>query len=105
MITSGEGKYKVFLQEKHIGKDRLYILTGGEQPHLGGVVLCRPDEQTKVISHGTHKDHVVLTPLAEHACTKYNTTIIAVGGIHINNATQEEIEQIQKNCKELESCI
>ena len=29
MITSGEGKYKVFLEEKKIGDDLVYILGGG----------------------------------------------------------------------------
>ena len=39
MITSGEGRYKVWLKEERIGNDRLYILGGGEKPHIGGMVV------------------------------------------------------------------
>jgi hypothetical protein len=69
------------------------------------MVMCEPDKKPQVLIRGTHKDHIVLQPLAEAACEKYETTVIAVGGIHINNASKEDIDQIIKNCKELETCI
>ena len=105
MTTLGEGKHQVSLKKQLIGPDILLILTGGDQPHLGGVVLCEPGKKSQVIIRGTHKDHIVLQPLAEAACKKYNTTIVAVGGIHIDNASEEDIDQVIKNCKELETCI
>jgi len=105
MITFGEGKYQVFLEEKKIGKDLLYVLTGGEKPHIGGAVICKPGQKPQILSIGTHHDYIVLTPIAEKACKKYNKTVVAVGGIHIDNATKEEIDLLVKNCKELEKCI
>ena len=101
MITSGEGKYKVFLEKKEIGDDLLYILYGGEKPHMGAMVICEPYKETKVITMGTHKDHIVLQPIAEEACKKYNKCIVACGGIHIDDAEKQEIDIIIKNCKEL----
>jgi metal-dependent hydrolase (beta-lactamase superfamily II) len=47
----------------------------------------------------------VLEPLAKEASTKYNVTVTVVGGIHIDNASKEEIEIIVNNCKELVKCI
>lgn len=105
MITSGEGKYKVFLEKKELDGDILYILSGGEKPHIGGVVICEPGQESKIIKLGSHHDFVVLIPIAERACTKYNKTVVALGGIHIDNAKKEEINIILKNCKELEKCI
>jgi gallate decarboxylase subunit D len=105
MITSGSGKYKVWLEIKKIEKDILCILGGGEQSHIGSIVIAQPDEKTQVIRLSGHLDDIVLQPLAEAACKKYRTTVAAVGGIHIDNATKQEIELIVKNCKELIKCI
>jgi len=98
MITSGEGKYKVSLEEKKIGKDILYILSGGEKPHIGGIVICEVGEDLQTISLGSHFDHIVLNPIAKMGCQKYQTTVVAIGGIHIDNATKKEIEIIINHC-------
>ena len=105
MITSGEGKYKVWLEQKNIGNDLLYVLGGGEKTHIGGVVVCKPGNDLQVMRLEGHYDDVVLKPIAEAACKKYKTKVVAVGGIHIDNATNEEINKLVKNCKELIKCI
>ena len=105
MITSGEGKYKVFLEEKKIGNDLIYVLGGGERSHIGGVVICEPDKDPKAIRLQGHYDDIVLKPIAEAACKKYKTKVVAVGGVHVDNATKEEIDMLVKNCKELVKCI
>ena len=105
MITSGDGKYKVWLEQKKIEDDLVYILGGGEKSHIGGVVICEPNKKSQVIEFEGHYDHVVLQPIAEAACKKYNTTVVAVGGIHINNASKREIDIIVENCMELIKCI
>ena len=105
MITSGEGKYKVWLEEKKIGNDLIYFLGGGEESHIGGIVFCEPNKEPQIIRLEGHHDDVVLKPIAEAACKKYKTKIVVVGGIHIDNATKQEIEQLVKNCKELIKCI
>ena len=105
MITSGDGKHRVQLEKKMIGDHLLLILQGGEKPHIGAVVTCEPGKDTLLVKFGTHKDYIVLKPIAETACKKYNTTVVAVGGIHIDHATKEDIDLIIKNCKRLESCI
>lgn len=105
MITSGEGKYKVFLEEKKIGDDLIYFLGGGEESHIGGVVFCEPNKEPQIIRLEGHYDDVVLKPIAEAACKKYKTKVVVVGGIHIDNATKQEIEKLVKNCKGLIKCI
>jgi len=105
MITSGKGKYKVFLEKKELDDDLIFILGGGEKSHVGGVVICEPGKKTRVISLKNHYDYQVLTPIAEKACEKYNKRVVSLGGIHIDNATKEEIHIIVKNCMELVECI
>jgi len=105
MITSGEGKYKVFLEEKKLTDDIIYILGGGEKSHIGGIVIYEPNKPSQIIKFKGHYDHIVLQPIAEAACKKYNKKVVAIGGIHINNATKSEIDILVKNCKELIKCI
>jgi len=105
MITSGEGKYKVFLEEKKIDDDLLYIVGGGERSHIGGVVICEPYKESKIIRLEGHYDDIVLKPIAEAACKKYNKRVAVIGGIHVDNATKKEINLLVKNCKELIKCI
>ena len=105
MITSGEGKYKVFLEKKKIDNDLIYILGGGERSHIGSVVICEPNKVIQVIRLRGHYDDIVLKPIAEAACKKYKKRVAAIGGVHIDNATEEEIDLLVKNCKELVKCI
>ena len=101
MITSGEGKYKVFLEKRQQNSDLIFILGGGERSHIGGVVICEPGKKSQIIRLEGHFDDIVLKPIAEEACKKYNTKVVAVGGVHVDNATKQEIDKLVNNCKEL----
>lgn len=105
MITSGEGKYAVWLDERRIGDERVYILGGGEKPHIGAIVVCEPNLPPHVISLEGHRDEIILRPIAERACEKYGTTVVVVGGVHIDHARKEEISTIVENCRSMISCI
>lgn len=105
MITAGKGKYKVWLKEENLSHERLYILGGGERPHIGGVVIIEPGKKANVVKFEGHYDHIVLEPIAEEACKKYNTKVVAVGGVHVDNASKKEIDILVKNCRELVKCI
>lgn len=98
MLTSGNGKYKVWLKQEKIGENLLFVLGGGERSHIGGVVICEPGKKVQSIRLEGHFDDVVLKPIAEAACKKYKTKIVAVGGVHVDNATKEEIDLLVENC-------
>lgn len=101
MITCGRGKYKVWLQQRTIGEDIVFFLGGGQRPHIGGVVIAEPGKKPKAIRLTGHYDDIVLQPIAKAACSKYKTKVVAVGGVHVDNATKEEINQLVENCKKL----
>ncbi len=104
--TKGTGKHQVKLQQILLGKDILLILTGGEQPHIGATITKTPNQEIQIQQIGTHHDHIVLEPLTKKTAEKHpDKTIVATGGIHIDNATSNDIETIIQNCKELETCI
>ncbi len=101
MITSGNGKYKVWLKHEKIGNDLVFFLGGGERSHIGGVVICEPGKKTHIIRFTGHYDDTVLKPIAEIACKKYKTKVVGVGGVHIDHATKHEIDLLVKNCMKL----
>ncbi len=105
MITAGEGKHKVWLKLEKLKDDFIYILGGGEKEHIGAVVLKVPNKEAKIIKVGKHYDYIVLKPIAEEAARKYNKTVVVVGGVHIDNASKEDIDRVVSNCKELLKCI
>jgi hypothetical protein len=105
MITAGSGKYKVWLKEEMLSQERLYILGGGERSHIGGIVLMEPNSDPETMKLEGHYDHIVLERIARAACEKYNTKVVVVGGVHVDNATKDEIEILVNNCKELAKCI
>ena len=101
MITSGRGKYTVWLRRYEIGEDLVFLLGGGERSHVGGVVIAEPGKKIQAIRLSGHYDDIVLKPIAETACKKYKTKVIAIGGVHVDNATKEEINLLVKNCEKL----
>ena len=101
MITSGKGKYKVWLRREKIGDDLVFFLGGGERSHIGGVVICEPGKPAQAIRLTGHYDDVVLKPIAEIACKKYKIKVVAIGGVHINHASKQEIDLLIENCKKL----
>jgi len=101
MITSGRGKYKVWLQRHDIGDDIVYFLGGGQRSHIGGVVIAEPGKKIHSIRLSGHYDDLVLQPIAEAACKKYKKKVVAVGGVHVDNASKEEIDLLVENCKKL----
>lgn len=101
MNTSGRGKYKVWLQRHDIGDDIVFFLGGGQRSHIGGVVIVEPGKKIKAIRLTGHYDDIVLQPIAEAACKKYKKKVVAMGGVHVDNATKEEITLLVENCKKL----
>ncbi len=101
MITSGRGKYRVWLSSHQIGDDLVFFLGGGQQSHIGGVVIAQPGKKVKVVKLPGHFDHVVLRPIAETACKTYGRKVVVIGGIHVDHATKKEIRLLVKNCEKL----
>ena len=101
----GSKSLKVFLEKMELGQDIIYVLGGGERSHIGGIVVCEPGKKAIDICLEGHYDDIVLKPIAEEASKKYKTKVVVVGGVHVDNASKEEIEILVRNCKELIKCI
>ncbi len=100
MISAGEGRYNVILKSYKIGKDRLVIISGGEEEHIGSVTLIESKDHLQTMSKKGHKDHIVSEKMANVIYDKIGKDLLVICGIHIENASKEEIDILVRNAKE-----
>lgn len=92
--------WKVNLDSFEIGEGLLLILTGGNKPHIGAVALAIPYKQTtsaSLLSVYGHKDGEIAKPIAEKVSKKLNKTVVVIVGIHLDNATKNDIKKFVDN--------
>jgi alpha-beta hydrolase superfamily lysophospholipase len=104
MILEREaGGHTIFLEAKSIGKDMLVAIYGGDEHHIGGVSIAHEtkshyrDAETVSVSTLTfpgHKDYVVSSSVAEKICKALGGPVVVTVGIHYDNATPNDIQEI-----------
>lgn len=99
--------YTVNCEIIHMGKDYTIAVYGGDTPHVGAVVMsvARPSltgngigVTSSVLSGMGHKDDVIAKWFAEEIAKKTASTVVCSCGIHVDDITPEQIEQVQKSC-------
>lgn len=109
-IESGTGRHRVFLFATVTAGGILASLVGGEEPHLGGVVLSVPRPSladsavvsctSSVIPLVGHKDDEAARPLAEKLARETKMPVSVAAGLHIDNASAGDISELLNNCLE-----
>lgn len=105
MNTCGEGKYRVWLKKKEVGEDLVYLLGGGEEPHIGSVSICEPGETPESIELKDHYDKKVTEMIAKAGAKKHGRTVVCTGGVHVNDASEEDVQKLVENCKKLKKFV
>jgi len=93
----------IFLRMEVFGEDILLKLFGSGS-HIGAVITCIPSENeiiTNVSVTGNHKEDVVARPLAETVCSITGKKTVCISGIHIDNASKKDIEDVIKAVDDL----
>lgn len=103
----GKGRCKVFFEVKEVGADIVVIITGGKV-HIGAVGLSvivpsiiKPGENTitsYMITVPAHKEEEIVVPIARKLARGTEKTCLVVVGIHLDDITAKEIEEIVENC-------
>jgi hypothetical protein len=122
LVTAGEYPFDVWAEIRAVGDDIDIIVGGGEKPHIGGVALAEPavtvhpvtgetvsaDEGTEsgfsriaVLSAAGHKDVAIAEMFAATFCSEFGVRVAAGSGVHIDDATEEMIEQLMDTCSTL----
>lgn len=102
-------KVKIKLYGTYIGKDFFLVLSGGEQEHIGCIVQSYPRPSLKDVQKMSatssilnvigHKDEFICRYVSETFCVALKTMIVCTGGVHIEKATEYEIQEIVDGIK------
>ena len=106
-IEEGEGSYGISLKAFPLANGFIVHITGGDEPHIGGVAVGLPRPSTQdpsrvtanvsVISILGHKDDELARPIADRLVRELNSIIVVIAGVHIHQANQTDIERIIDN--------
>ena len=87
-----------------VGKDFAVTLSGGEPPHIGAVAVAQPRPSLKkdgsisstasVIALVGHKEDMLARKVALHMAKELQTVVSVSCGVHLDDVTEEEIQQI-----------
>ena len=106
IIKVGEAVLQVVLEVNNIGADLTVQITAGKA-HLGAVALATPCQQnpegvTASVSTLTvpgHRDDIVAREAALKLCKVFNRPTCVIAGLHIDNASREEITALVSNAE------
>lgn len=102
----GSGRVNLQLQLLDTGNGLQGLLTGGETPHIGGVVLAVPRQSLTGEGWSTdlyitpvpnHKDVDFASPLANALARLSHSPVVITAGIHSDSITSEELEQLRSS--------
>lgn len=106
-LKEGTGRTAVCVNWIMMGEDLLVVLSG-EGQHIGGCSLAesyrsKGAEAANVssISRHGHQDIEMTRMIAQKVSKRLGRVVVVVGGIHIDNASKTEINQILANVQTL----
>ena len=106
-IERGKGCTWVRLVAEDTGNGIAVFLSGGERPHVGGVVLAIPRKSLTGKGNSAdvyvtpvpgHKDTEAAIPITKRLCISTTGPVSVTAGIHIENAAPQEIAEILQHC-------
>lgn len=109
LIQIGKGKLNVTLTVSDTnGRGINCLLVGGERPHIGGVAVATPRYKSGgkgitcdvwLVSLPGHKDAELAISLVKQLCIAIFEPVCLTVGIHIDNASLGEIQELCNNGK------
>lgn len=106
-INYGQDKMVVEVNYGFVGSDLQVVITAGKS-HIGATALAVPCQTTaegvtasvSVMTAPGHRDDVVAGKAALDLCKAMRCNVGVTAGLHIDNATQEEIMTLVTNVKD-----
>ncbi len=94
---------RLIMESMEVGQDLLVIIHGGDEHHIGGVAIAYPTRShyrdavtitLNSMSFPGHKDYVIANSTAEKMAKSLERSVVVTAGIHIENATKPQIEEV-----------
>ena len=109
-LTRRTNGIELIISHEKIGKDLLISIHGGDEHHIGGAALAYPTQShyrdaitvsVNTITAPGHKDYLVANSVAETVCKVLHVPVLVSVGIHVDNATKEQINDILSTVDEM----
>lgn len=104
----GKNRCAIHFEVKKLGKDLLVTITGGDA-HIGAVSLSLTTKNLEISQYiltsshllviNDHKEGDIAVTLSNKITKSTGKNCVLIVGIHINNITHNEIENILDNCQ------
>ncbi|WP_297134131.1 prenylated flavin chaperone LpdD [Terrisporobacter sp.] len=95
------GRINLNLKAMYVGEDLLIVLSGGDRPHIGGLSYGGLEDKSNTISFKNHKDHILSDLLSKEISKIFKGNFLICSGVHLDNITKEEINQVKKLSEEI----
>ena len=109
-FTAQQGRLSIHLRVYRQGRD-LQVLCGGGATHIGAVALAAPahgqvEAQSHLAGLPGHKEDALAQRMAGRMAHALNCAVCVSAGIHYDNITRAEIQQVEQMAHELtQRCI
>ncbi|MBN2126945.1 MAG: hypothetical protein JW703_00970 [Candidatus Diapherotrites archaeon] len=100
-VSIGEKKTFVSAELNKLGNDFSVKIWNKEGAHIGAVCIAVKGKLINSVKFPHHKEHIVFEPIAKTLSKKLNAKIIVFGGVHVDNPTKKELNELIKNIKKL----
>lgn len=100
LVEFGEGRHKVWLDLISAGDDLVVYIGGGDKPHLGAMSIYTDSGSPFTLSLIKHKDYLISHKAAKIIFKETGRKTVVIVGIHIENASKEDIDRLVKNAEE-----
>lgn len=102
-LEVGRGRCAVQLLAFSMGNE-LVVCLFNENAHLGAIAVGEYDSasgraSTSVITRTGHKDDAVAVDAAHTIAKATRNAVCVMAGIHLDNVTPQEIQQVVENCR------
>ena len=97
-LSRGKGRTKIELFAYYLGND-LIVCIGNKNAHLGAVAIGEYDHKegrasSSVITRLGHRDDEIAKREAHFIAKHTKKPVCVITGVHLNNITKEEIDEI-----------
>ncbi len=104
-LIKGENRTRVYLSASYMGND-IVIHIYNENAHIGAIALGEYDNEHKrvsvsVITRLGHKEETAAQKTAYSISKHTKRPVCVIAGIHVDNITKGEIDQILENVDSL----
>lgn len=104
-FTISAAGFDLLCTVERMGSDCVVTLKGGDAAHIGSAAMALPrpsltgrgrSATVSTLNRPGHKDDFLANPIAHDVAAELDCVVVCTAGVHVDNATTEQIVAIQQ---------